>query len=119
MKATAEIISQVTDAASEAQQLYDYYRKEQKDADRAISDIMHAAEFYTLNAAQGYKLYKMLKEERLRRREAKDALELLTYIRGGIGGGGVLEKKLHRVMKKMENRTYNPRVLVELFQNPT
>ena len=37
--------------------------------DLEIVDIEHAAEFYVLNASQGYKLYKLLHDARNRRRE--------------------------------------------------
>jgi len=40
-------------------------------ADLEIVDIEHAAEFYNLNASQGYKLYKLLHDARNRRREYK------------------------------------------------
>ena len=40
--------------------------------DLEIVDIEHAAEFYTLNASQGYKLYKMLHDARIARRSYKD-----------------------------------------------
>ena len=37
--------------------------------DLEIVDIEHAAEFYNLNASQGYKLYRLLHDARIKRRE--------------------------------------------------
>lgn len=39
--------------------------------DKKISDIMHCAEFYELDACRGYKLYKILHQTRIERREVK------------------------------------------------
>ena len=50
--------------------------------DLEIVDIEHAAEFYTLNASQGYKLYKMLHDVRIQRRSYKDELEKINLSLG-------------------------------------
>lgn len=85
-------------------------------ADKEIVDIEHAAEFFTLNAAQGYKLYKMLHDARVKRRECKDGLakiscimeaDLLDYAAGGVA------KKIGG----QDSRKYQPRVLKELFES--
>lgn len=84
----------------------------QQSSESEIQDIVHAAEFYQLNAAQGYKLYKMLHESRIRRREAKDGLELINAL---------LQTKVSNCedvrsqVAALSNRSYKPRILNELF----
>lgn len=82
--------------------------------DSEIEDILHAAEFYNLNACEGYKLYKMLRDCRIRRRKIKDYIEVVGYIENatgkdfsnGIGSKSIINKT---------TREYAPRVLNELF----
>lgn len=45
--------------------------RELQNVNLEIVDIEHAAEFYVLNAAQGYKIYKMLHDARIKRRKIK------------------------------------------------
>lgn len=88
--------------------------KDMKEVDREITDIEHAAEFYNLNAAQGYKLYRLLHDARERRRIVKDRLSMVERI---------LETKVCNLsttridnkVEQMNNRNYCPRVLKELF----
>lgn len=83
-------------------------------ADLAIVDIEHAAEFYNLNASQGYKLYKMLHNERVKRREYKDELQKIDLILGTAIRSEYIEK-LENSIVGMDNRRYEPRVNKELF----
>ena len=82
--------------------------------DRELSDINHYIEFCNLNAAQGYKAYKMIKDRRIIRRSIKNELDVINII---------LSKKIsetatdeiHKAITGMDNRKYEPRVLNELF----
>lgn len=82
--------------------------------DKELCDILHYIEFCNLNAAQGYKAYKMVKERRILRRKIKDEISILDSI---------LDQKVSQTAKdtiqktaeKMDKRTYEPRVLRELF----
>lgn len=84
------------------------------DIDKEISDVMHYIEFSNLNAAQGYKAFKMIKERRVKRRNIKNELSVVEII---------ISKKLSelatteiiKAVERMDNRTYEPRVLKELF----
>lgn len=82
--------------------------------DMKIVDIEHAAEFYKLNASQGYKLYKMLREARMNRRKYKDELEEIESLRK-FGFNMLRTDEMIDEIKKLDNRRYNPRVLEELF----
>lgn len=82
--------------------------------DAEIEDILHAAEFYNLNACEGYKLYKMLRNARIRRRKLKDYIEVVGYIEGATGKELAEGKGSKSILGKM-SREYKPRVLNELF----
>lgn len=88
--------------------------KQLSDIDKELSDINHYIEFCNLNAAQGYKAYKMVKERRIKRRIIKNELVIVNVI---------LEKKIsdsmteeiEKAIRKLDKRTYTPRILSELF----
>lgn len=79
-----------------------------------LLDIEHAAEFYALNAAQGYKLYKMLHEARMERRRRKDQIAICNIIIGS-GFEGLMDGTTLKRISGMDNREYKPRILEELF----
>lgn len=82
--------------------------------DLEIVDIEHAAEFYNLNASQGYKLYKLLHDARNRRREYKDELEKINlYLGTSIRSINI--ENLERSIVGLNNRQYTPRINKELF----
>ena len=77
-------------------------------------DIEHAAEFYNLNASQGYKLYKLLHDSRIKRRELKDELEKINLSLGTSIRSANMEN-LERSIIGLEHRQYTPRINKELF----
>lgn len=79
-----------------------------------IVDIEHAAEFYNLNASQGYKLYRLLHDARVKRRELKDELEKINLSLGTSIRSNNMEN-LQRSIVGLEHRKYTPRVNKELF----
>ena len=82
--------------------------------DLNIVDIEHAAEFYTLNASQGYKLYKMLHDARIKRRDYKDELQKIESTLGtSIRSANM--NNLEKSILGLEHRQYTPRVNKELF----
>lgn len=85
--------------------------------DREKSDILHYIEFYPLNACQGYKMAKMLKDCLIERRKVKNEAEELDRISrmnvGFIGNG-----KGKAALAKVKEKQYRPRVLRELFEKP-
>lgn len=83
-------------------------------AELDIVDIEHAAEFYTLNASQGYKLYKMLHDARIKRRDYKDELQKIESTLGtSIRSANM--NNLEKSILGLEHRQYTPRVNKELF----
>lgn len=83
-------------------------------ADAALLDIEHAAEFYALNAAQGYRLYRMLHETRVERRKRKDQIAICNIIIDS-GFEGLMDGTTLKRITGMDRREYKPRILEELF----
>lgn len=83
-------------------------------AELELIDIDHAAEFQTLNAAQGYKLYKRLHDVCTKRREYKNEVQVIeNTLKTRINGCdlGNLEKSI----AGLETRKYAPRINADLF----
>lgn len=82
--------------------------------DKETCDILHYIEFCNLNAAQGYKAYKMLKERRIRRRSIKNELQVLDIILGKKISETATDE-IQKAVEGMDKRKYEPRVMEELF----
>ena len=82
--------------------------------DKELCDILHYIEFCNLNAAQGYKAYKMVKERRILRRKIKDEISILDSILGQKVSQ-TAKNAIQKTAENMDKRTYEPRVLKELF----
>lgn len=80
-----------------------------------LCDCDHACEFFKYNAAQGYKLYSMMRMRRIKRRylknEYKKAMAILNMSYQNITDG-----VLTKVFKEIDEQTYEPRALKELFK---
>lgn len=114
-KEILEKVKDFEDYLKEIGQIRDEYAKRLSKVDKQIQDILHAAEFYTLNACEGYKLYKLLHEKRVERRELKNFIEKVGFIEGHTGK----ELANHQGSKSIigyDNRKYEPRALKELFE---
>ena len=89
---------------------------EESNIDKQISDILHYIEFYNFSASDGYKLCKVLKELRLRRRDIKNELELIgiisTHTCNNIANGNT-----NKAIDTLGKKQYAPRVLNDLFVN--
>lgn len=84
--------------------------------DMCIVDIEHYIENSNLNAADGYKAYRMLKDKRMVRRKIKNEMEILDLIRANP----ILDKVVEDINNKMDeinNRPYKPRIMTELFDS--
>ncbi|MGN0246517.1 MAG: hypothetical protein ACI4DK_11240 [Lachnospiraceae bacterium] len=82
--------------------------------DQEICDIQHYIEFNKLNAAEGYKAFKLLQDKLLERRIIKDdfsKFQMLSAAKVSDIFDGTLDARIN----ELENRTYAPRVLKELF----
>ena len=83
--------------------------------EREITDIYHAMEFYSLDAAKGYKMYRMMHEILIKRRKNKDESLKIDYILAG-GIKGLENNTTKQRIDKLDNRHYQPRALKELFR---
>lgn len=82
--------------------------------DLEIVDIEHAAEFYELNAAQGYKIYKLLHDARIKRRAIKNELEEINLCLG-TNIQSINLTNIEKSIIGLSNRKYTPRINKELF----
>lgn len=83
--------------------------------DQEISDLLHYIEMANPNAANGYKVFAMLKERRIRRRRIKDDMVKFDLLANATPeefcSGALLAS-----MQKIDNdRIYTPRQMPELF----
>ena len=93
----------------------DYLVNEISTTDKEIVDIEHAAEFYELDKDQGYKLYKMLHDVRVKRMAFKNELLKIQSLLGTpINNTGM--NNLAQNLDKINNQTYNPMIHAELFE---
>lgn len=107
IKEISEFIKEI-----EQRRLFLLYKIHEIDLD--IVDIEHAAEFYNLNAAQGYQIYKMLHDARVQRREFKDELQKIELLLGTSMRSMNMEN-LEKSIKGMDSRKYSPRINKKLF----
>lgn len=109
-----EKVNGLNGLASEAVHRKDKLVDQLSTVDKEICDILHYIEFCNLNAAQGYKAYKMIKERRIRRRSIKNELQVLDIILGKKISETATDE-IEKAISGMDNRKYEPRVMRELF----
>lgn len=80
------------------------------DKEKEVQDILHFVEFYDLGTVNGYRIYKLLQEIRIERRNAKNELERVNrFLKADIGD-------MDSIIKDKEKKSYTPRVLMDLFK---
>ena len=107
-------VSDLNGLASEALHRKDDLLSQLSKIDQELSDIDHYIEFVNLNAAQGYKAYRMIKDRRIIRRSIKNELDVLNIILGKKISETATDE-IQKAIYGMDKRTYEPRVLNELF----
>ena len=107
-------VSDLNGLASEALHRKDDLLSQLSKIDQELSDIDHYIEFVNLNAAQGYKAYRMIKDRRIIRRSIKNELDVLNIILGKKISETATDE-IQKAISGMDKRTYEPRVLNELF----
>ena len=107
-------VSDLNGLASEALHRKDNLLSQLSKIDQELSDINHYIEFVNLNAAQGYKAYRMIKDRRIIRRSIKNELDVLNIILGKKISETATDE-IQKAISGMDKRTYEPRVLKELF----
>lgn len=84
------------------------------EVDNKIQDVLHAIEFNSYNARDGYKIYKLLHDLRLERRKYKDEIFIRELIDDNIRSADW--GKFKSRVEDVKNRKYNVREMEELFK---
>ena len=85
-----------------------------QEVENKIQDVLHAIEFNSYNARDGYKIYKLLHDLRLERRKYKDEQIVADVMKSGFAGSN-WELARTRV-DNLEDRQYHVREMEELFK---
>lgn len=107
-------LSELNGLKSDATKRKEELCKQLSDVDKELSDIYHYIEFCNLNAAQGYKAYKMVKDRRIKRRSIKNELVVVNAILENKISDSITEE-IEKIVHSLDERTYTPRILNELF----
>lgn len=85
-----------------------------QEVENQIQDVLHAIEFNSYNARDGYKIYKLLHDLRLERRKYKDEQIIADVMKSGFAGSNW---KLTRTrVDDLKDRQYHVREMEELFE---
>lgn len=85
-----------------------------QEVENKIQDVLHAIEFNSYNARDGYKIYKLLHDLRLERRKYKDEQIIADVMKSGFAGSN-WELARTRV-DGLKDRQYHVREMEELFK---
>lgn len=85
-----------------------------QEVENKIQDVLHAIEFNSYNARDGYKIYKLLHDLRLERRKYKDEQIVADVMKSGFAGSN-WELARTRV-DNLKDRQYHVREMEELFK---
>ena len=85
-----------------------------QEVENKIQDVLHAIEFNSYNARDGYKIYKLLHDLRLERRKYKDEIFIRELIDDNIHD--VDWGKFRSRVKDVKDRQYHVREMEELFK---
>lgn len=85
-----------------------------QEVENKIQDVLHAIEFNSYNARDGYKIYKLLHDLRLERRKYKDEQIIADVMKSGFAGSN-WELVRSRV-DDLKDRQYHVREMEELFE---
>lgn len=93
----------------------DRLSNELSEVDKELCDIYHFIEFNTLNASKGYKAYKLLQNALIKRRNIKNEYSVIQSILSSKGAD-ISKRVMQRKLECGVSKSYNPRILNELFQ---
>lgn len=84
------------------------------EVDNKIQDVLHAIEFNSYNARDGYKIYKLLHDLRIERRKYKDEQIIADVIKSGFAGSNW--ELVRTRVDDLKDRQYHVREMEELFK---
>lgn len=85
-----------------------------QEVENKIQDVLHAIEFNSYNARDGYKIYKLLHDLRLERRKYKDEQIIADVMKSGFAGSNWELVKTR--VDDLKDRQYHVREMEELFE---
>ena len=85
-----------------------------QEVENKIQDVLHAIEFNSYNARDGYKIYKLLHDLRLERRRYKDEQIIADVMKSGFAGSNWELVKTR--VDDLKDRQYHVREMEELFE---
>lgn len=101
---------------TEAEKRFKELPQKRSDIDAQIVDLEHYIEFTSLNARDGYKAYKKLKELLNERRILKYESKIVNAINVNRSASEGI-KNILSAIRECQNSVYKPRVLADLFEN--
>ena len=85
-----------------------------QEVENKIQDVLHAIEFNSYNARDGYKIYKLLHDLRLERRKYKDEQIIADVMKSGFAGSNW--ELVRTRVDDLKDRQYHVKNLEELFK---
>lgn len=85
-----------------------------QEVENKIQDVLHAIEFNSYNARDGYKIYKLLHDLRLERRKYKDEQIVADVMKSGFASSNW--ELVRTRVDNLKNRQYHVREMEELFK---
>lgn len=85
-----------------------------QEVENKIQDVLHAIEFNSYNARDGYKIYKLLHDLRLERRKYKDEQIIADVMKSGFAGSNW--ELIRTRVNDLKDRQYHVREMEELFE---
>ena len=85
-----------------------------QEVENKIQDVLHAIEFNSYNARDGYKIYKLLHDLRLERRKYKDEQIIADVMKSGFAGSNW--ELVGARVDDLKDRQYHVREMEELFK---
>lgn len=114
IKVWIERINSMNGLVSDAIRRKEILEKQLHDLEDEKIDIEHYIEFQNLNAAQGYKASKELKNCRVKRRTVKNELAVLDIILNHKMGE-IISDEICKKIEELDRRIYKPRLRNDLF----
>lgn len=85
-----------------------------QEVENKIQDVLHAIEFNSYNARDGYKIYKLLHDLRIERRKYKDEQIIADVMKSGFANSNW--ELVRTRVDDLKDRQYHVRNLEELFK---
>ena len=85
-----------------------------QEVENKIQDVLHAIEFNSYNARDGYKIYKLLHDLRLERRKYKDEQIIADVMKSGFADSNW--ELVRTRVDDLKDRQYHVREMEELFE---